>query len=88
MLEVLGDEYISQHVSQSYRDYIEQTSYKMYMSNMVKNVVTLISGQEIETKWSDILDELNGTVTPEKQTETEQEIKTRLLSKLNERGEA
>lgn len=60
----------------------------MYMSNMVKNVVTLISGQEIETKWSDILDELNGTVTPEKQTETEQEIKTRLLSKLNERGEA
>lgn len=88
MLEVLGDEYISQHVSQAYRDYIEQTSYKMYMSNMVKNVVTLISGQEIETKWSDILDELNGTVTPEKQTETEQEIKTRLLSKLNERGEA
>jgi hypothetical protein len=88
MLEVLGDEYISQHVSQAYRDYIEQTSYKMYMSNMVKNVVTLISGQEIETKWSDILDELNGTVTPEKHTETEQEIKTRLLSKLNERGEA
>lgn len=88
MLEVLGDEYISQHVSQAYRDYIEQTSYKMYMSNMVKNVVTLVSGQEIETKWSDVLDELNGTVTPEKQTETEQEIKTRLLSKLNERGEA
>ena len=88
MLEVLGDDYISQHVSQSYRDYIEQTSYKMYMSNMVKNVVSLVSGQEIETKWSDILDDLNGTVTPEKQTETEQEIKTRLLSKLNERGEA
>ena len=60
----------------------------MYMSNMVKNVVSLVSGQEIETKWSDILDDLNGTVTPEKQTETEQEIKTRLLSKLNERGEA
>lgn len=60
----------------------------MYMSNMVKNVVSLVSGQEIETKWSDILDELNGSATPEKQTETEQEIKTRLLSKLNERGEA
>lgn len=55
------------------------------MSNMVKNIVSLISGQTIETKWTDILDELNGNTTPEKQTETEQEIKSRLLAKLNGR---
>ena len=83
LLEVLGDGYISQHVSQSYRDYIEQTSYKAYMSNMVKNIASMISGQAIETKWTDILDEMDGYTTPETQTETEQEIKSRLLSKLN-----
>ena len=83
---MLGDDYISQHVSQSYRDYIEQTSYKAYMSNMVKNIASLLFGQEIETSWTDILDEMDGNTAPEKQTETEQEVKSRLLSKLNGRG--
>ena len=82
---MLGDDYISQHISQSYRDYIEQTSYKAYMSNAVANVVSIISGQEITRKWIDILDELDGNATPAKQTETEQEIKSRLLAKLNGR---
>ena len=82
---MLGDDYISQHISQSYRDYIEQTSYKAYMSNAVANVVSMISGQEITRKWIDILDELDGNATPAKQTETEQEIKSRLLAKLNGR---
>ena len=82
---MLGDDYISQHVSQSYRDYIEQTSYKAYMSNMVKNIASLLFGQEIETRWTDILDEMDGNAAPE-QTETEQEVKSRLLSKLNGRG--
>ena len=82
---MLGDDYISQHVSQSYRDYIEQTSYKAYMSNMVKNITSMLCGQTIETSWSDILDELDGNAIPEKQVETEQEIKSRLLSKLNGR---
>ena len=82
---MLGDDYISQHVSQSYRDYIEQTSYKAYMSNMVKNIASVLYGQKIETSWSDILVEMDGNTVPEKQVETEQEIKSRLLSKLNGR---
>lgn len=82
---MLGDGYIAQHIRQSYREYIEQVSYKAYMSNMVRNIVSMISGQEIETKWSDILEELDGNAAPVKQTETEQEIKSRLLSKLNGR---
>ena len=85
---MLGDEYISQHVLQGYRDYLEHTSYKTYMSNMVKLIATMISGNEIETKWSDILyalDNVDGSAAPEKQTETEQEIRSRLLSKLNRR---
>lgn len=45
----------------------------------------MISGQEIASKWTDILDELDGSTIPEKQTETEQEIKSRLLAKLNGR---
>ena len=53
------------------------------MTNMVKNIASMISGQEIETKWTDILDEMDGITAPAKQTETEQEIKSRLLSKLN-----
>lgn len=82
---MLGDDYISQHVLQSYRDYLEQTSYKVYMSNMAKGVVSLLSGNEPETSWIDILDELDGVTTPEEQTETEQEVKSRLLAKLNGR---
>ena len=82
---MLGDDYISQHVSQAYRDYLEQTSYKAYMSNMVKGIASMISGNEISANWSDILTELDGSDVPEKQTETAQEIKTRLLAKLNEK---
>lgn len=53
------------------------------MSNKVANIVSLLSGQEIGTRWTDILEELDGNTTPETQTETEQEIKSRLLAKLN-----
>lgn len=85
---MLGDEYISQHITQAYRDYIEQTSYKLYMSNMVKGIASVLTGSDIETSWSDILHDLDSSVTPEKpQTETEQEIKSRLLAKLNGKGE-
>lgn len=83
---MLGDEYIAQHIAQAYRDYIEETSYKVYMSNMAANLVSVMSGQEIDTRWSNLLEELDGSVRPEKQTETEQEIKTRILSKLNGKG--
>ena len=82
---MLGDDYISQHVLQGYRDYLEQTSYKVYMSNIVKNIASMISGNEIEKNWSDILDDLDGSTAPENQTETEQEVKSRLLAKLNGR---
>ena len=82
---MLGDEYISQHILQSYRDYLEQTSYKVYMSNMAKGIASALTGSEIGTSWSDILNELDSSVTPEKQTETEEEVKSRLLAKLNGR---
>lgn len=82
---MLGDDYISQHIQQGYREYVEQTSYKMYMSNMVKEITSAVTGFGIDAKWSDILDELDGTTAPETQTETEQEIKSRLLAKLNGR---
>lgn len=82
---MLGDDYISQHIQQGYREYVEQTSYKMYMSNMVKDIASMIIGNEIETKWSDILDDLDGNTAPEQQTETEHEVKSRLLAKLNGR---
>ena len=81
MLEVLGDEYISQHILQSYHDYLEQNSYKVYMSDMAKNIVTLISGTEQETRWRDVLNDLNPS-REQPQTETEQEVKSRLLAKL------
>ena len=81
MLEVLGDEYISQHILQSYHDYLEQTSYKVYMSDMAKNIVTLISGTEQETRWRDVLNDLNPSYE-QPQTETEQEVKSRMLAKL------
>ena len=82
---MLGDDYISQHILQSYRDYLEQTSYKVYMSNIAKGIASVLTGSEIETSWKDILDELDGSVIPEKQTETEEEVKSRLLAKLNGR---
>ena len=82
---MLGDDYISQHVLQGYREYLEQTTYKVYMSNMVKEIASYVSGLTYKQKWSDILLDLDGDTTPETQTETEQEIKSRLLAKLNGR---
>ena len=64
---------------------MEQTSYKAYMSDVVVNIASMISGQEIARRWVDILDEMDGNIAPEKQTETEQETKSRLLAKLNGR---
>lgn len=83
LLAVLGDGYIAKHVQQAYREYTEQTSYKVYMSSVAKIIAQALTGQEIERSWKDILDELDGSVTPEAQTETEQEIKSRILAKLN-----
>lgn len=82
---MLGDDYISQHVQQSYREYVEQTSYKAYMSDMIKEITSAVTGVTLETRWSEILDELDGNTAPETQTETEQEVKSRLLAKLNGR---
>jgi hypothetical protein len=55
------------------------------MSNMAKEIASMLSGSEVETRWSDILQDLDGSVAPEIQTETEEEIKSRLLAKLNGR---
>ena len=86
MLDVLGDEYISQHIIQSYREYLEQTSYKVYMSNIGKELLSMLSGTQIETSWSDILHELDASVAYEQpQTENESEIRNRILNKLNGR---
>ena len=82
---MLGDEYISQHIRQGYRDYAEQTSYKVYMSNLTAEIASMLYGSPVKRRWSDILDELDGYTVPETQTETEQEIKSRLLAKLNGR---
>ena len=80
---MLGDEYISQHILQSYHDYLEQTSYKVYMSDMAKNIFSMISGAEQETSWRDVLNDLDKGLSYEKpQTESEEEIKSRMLSKL------
>ena len=81
---MLGDDYISQHIGQAYRDYAERTSYQLYMSNMVTEILTM-NGYQVEKRWSDMLQELDDSVTPEKQMETEEEIKSRLLAKINGR---
>ena len=90
MLEVLGDEYISQHILQAYREHLEQTSYKVYMSNIGKELLSMLSGTQLESSWSDILHDLDESVSYTKpQTESESEIKNRILSKLNgKEGEA
>lgn len=88
LLEVLGDEYISQHVLQGYHDYLEQTSYKVYMSNTASNFISMLTGEAPSERWSDILHQLNEGLSYEKpQTETETEIKNRLLAKLNGKGD-
>ena len=55
------------------------------MSNMVKEIASFVTGIGYETRWSDILEALDGNTAPEEQTETEQEVKSRLLAKLNGR---
>lgn len=84
MLDVLGDEYISQHVLQGYREHLEQTSYKVYMSSVAKEIFSMLSGSPLETSWSDILHDLDASVAyTQPQTESETEIKNRILGKLN-----
>ena len=88
MLDVLGDDYIAQHVLQAYREYLEQTSYKVYMSSVGKEMLSMLTGTQLETSWSDILHDLDDGVSYEKpQTESESEIKNRILKKLNGREE-
>lgn len=55
------------------------------MSDMIKEIASFVTGATYERRWFDILGELDGSAAPEKQTETEQEIKSRLLAKLNGR---
>ena len=78
---MLGDEYISQHIFQSYHDYSEEVSYKVYMSDMARNLVTMLSGTEQGKRWRDVLNDLDPSYE-EPPTETEQEVKSRLLAKL------
>lgn len=86
---MLGDDYIAQHIAQAYREHIEQRSYKQYMSSAAKVIAQYMTGAEIETSWGDIIAEFDEAVAPvKKQTETAQEIKTRLLAKLNGKGVA
>lgn len=79
---MLGDDYISQHIQQSYREHLEQVSYKAYMSDMARHLVSMIRGAEIPVRWADTLVEF--TPAPEK-TENEQQIKSRIMAKLNGR---
>ncbi len=84
MLEALGDEYISQHVLQSYHDYLEQTGYKVYMSNKASEIVAALCQTEPHNGFQDILDELNeGLRYAKPQTESEEDIKSRMLKKLH-----
>ena len=55
------------------------------MSNMTKEIATAVTGLEFENRWSDFIDELDGNTAPETQTETEEEVKSKLLAKLNGR---
>jgi hypothetical protein len=86
---VLGDEYISQHILQGYHDYLEQTSYKVYMTDKASDLVAMLTGEESPTRWVEILDQLNEGLAYEKQkTETESEIKNRIFAKLNGKGDS
>ena len=53
------------------------------MSDMAKNLVSMLSGAEQEVSWRDVLHDLDQGLSYEKpQTETEEEIKSRMLAKL------
>lgn len=58
------------------------------MSNMAKGIASALTGSDIETSWSDILRDLDGAVAPEKETETEEKVKSRILAKLNGKEDA
>lgn len=58
------------------------------MSNMAKGIASALTGSDIETSWSDILRDLDSAVAPEKETETEEKVKSRILAKLNGKEDA
>lgn len=77
---MLGDDYIAQHIEQSYQEHLERVGYRAYMSDMARHLVSMISGQEIPVRWADTLVEF---APAPKKTETEQQIKSRIMAKLN-----
>lgn len=57
------------------------------MSDKASSLVSMFGGEESPTRWVEILDQLNEGLTYEK-TETEGEIKNRILAKLNGKGDS
>lgn len=81
---MLGDDYISQHVWQAYREYVELTSCRTYLTDTLRSVEALLYGSDARPRWYDIIEEMNGQTACEAPREgSAEEIKSQLMAKLN-----
>lgn len=80
---MLGDSYIAQHVRQAYREYAELTSYRSYVADVARNVEALLYGSDARPRWYSVIEEMGGTVEAELPREDPEQVKNRLLTKLN-----
>lgn len=84
---MLGDDYISQHVRQAYREYVECLSYRSYMADAARNVEALLYGSDARPRWYDIIEAVDAPEQPEPPREEPEQVKNRLLAKINGKEE-
>lgn len=81
---MLGDDYINQQIWQAYRDYVEMTSCRTYLTDTARSVEALLYRSDARPRWYDIIEAMDGTEQPEPpQEESAEEIMDRMMARIN-----
>jgi len=86
MLEILGDDYIVQHIMQEYRKEQKELIYRIYVTDALYSIATRTSVPS--KRYIDIINEAQSEPMDEQTAKIKaNEIKTHFLDKLNGRRE-
>ena len=82
LLDLFGDEYIAQHVAQTFAHEQEQLVYQNYIADAI---YALGHGKALERRFLDVYQQMHGADHPVDERSAE-EIKTDIMTKLNKGG--
>ena len=55
MLNLMGRNYVIDHVISEYQDYVEEKTYKAYVTDLIKSIAESI-GVEVNDRYTDLID--------------------------------